>query len=228
MTCGFPIRLGWAVASLLPVALAGSLAANALVPDLSGLSPGQAVPGPWQTSDRDEGILARGGIPQGAGEGTGWIELRDDSPEATANVRQRFEPVPAGRFSLRIRLGPLHSGPIGIYLGTGQASAPAERVIDLKTNDRGNLRLGSRGERQGTPLLLIPGSEVRLYLEFAPTGDGMEVVLGSLDEHGREREASRYQVPVDQAQPISALRITSDSAPTGAHFYVSDLKLLPR
>lgn len=181
---------------------------------------GESPPKPWQHSDRDEGIAVR----SVSHAERVWIELRDDSTEKSASLRQEFPPLKAGRFSFRLALGRDHVGEFGIYLGQGNASAPVERVIDLKSSARGLLLLGSAGERVETRALVSPGMQDHLFVDFAPVGHDLQLRLGRLAEDGTETVLGDVIVP-QQAHPVTRLRITTDNLPRGGRILVTDLVL---
>ena len=195
--------------------------------DFSALKAGKAPGKPWQTGAKAEGIEVVAGSP--AGKESGWMHLRDASAEGAAALRQSFAPLAAGNFSAKIYLAKEHTATLGIYLGTGNASSPAERVIDLKTNAHGVVQIGTAGTREPTALKLEPGATTTLFVEWRPDAAGkqLEVSYGTLDEQGKPTDTQHLQMAVP-IQAVSALRITSDKAPTGADFYVTNLQISPR
>ncbi len=101
-------------------------------------------------------------------------------------------------------------------------------MIDLKTNARGVLQIGTAGEREASPITLEPGATVRLFVQWRPNaaGDNLDVDYGTLDERGQVATTQRLQKPV-RPRAISTLRITTDKSAVGADFYVTDLRLTP-
>jgi hypothetical protein len=181
---------------------------------------GEPPPRPWQQSDRDEGVSVRAVELEGAL----WLELRDDSAERSANLRQEFRPLRAGRLSFRIALARDHLGEFGIYLGQGNASSPVERIVDIKSSGRGVLMLGSAGERVPTGAQIAPGIKDHLFVEFRPLGHDLQLRLGRFGPDGTDIILGETTAP-QQAHPVTRLRITSDNAPVGARVLVSDLVL---
>lgn len=218
--------------SLLPLLLTGSLAtalptfgaaANLLVnpapADWGGA--GATPPKPWQHSDRGAPDIAVRSVEH---EGTLWIELRDDSHEKPANLRQEFAPLRAGRLSFRIALAKEHVGDFGVYLGQGNVAAPVERIVELKSSGRGVLVLGSGGERVPTSATLAAGMNDRLCIEFRPAGHDLQLRLIRLGENGAETLLGETTAP-QQAHPITRLRVTTDNLPKGSRVLVTDLVL---
>ncbi|MBC8011739.1 MAG: hypothetical protein H7067_16765, partial [Burkholderiales bacterium] len=185
-------------------------------------APDEAPPKPWQHSDRDDGISVR----RVEHEGASWIELRDDSAEKAANLRQEFPPLKAGRLTFRVALPRDHVGEFGVYLGQGNASAPVERVVEFKTSSRGIVVIGSAGERVNTQLSLSSGMTDHLFLEFSPVGHDLQLRLGRLLPDGTELLLGETTVP-QQAHAVTRLRITTDNLPRGARVLVTDLVLSP-
>jgi len=183
------------------------------------------LPAPWQTTSKSAGITVR--IVNAKATPATWVQLKDESAEAAANIRQSFGAVPKGRFSVFVRANGDHTGGIGIYLGTGTAGTTEDRMIDIKTSDNGTVRIGTRGERQNTPLAILPGDVFHVWVDWAPgVGDSLDVKFGVFDNTGTERQLSSFSVK--EAKPITALRITSDTAAIGAHFLVSQPRLEAR
>ncbi|QYM78980.1 hypothetical protein K0B96_17010 [Horticoccus luteus] len=194
--------------------------------DFSKLKPGAAPGKPWHTSGPAEGVEVAAGSPDAA-TGSGWVHLRDDSAEAGATLRQSFNAMPSGSLSLKLHAAPTHHAPVGIYLGTGAVSSPEDRVIELKTNGRGVFQIGSAGEREASPITLVPGVTTWLFVQWKPNsaGDNLDVVYGTVDNNGQLLTSQRLQLPV-KPDPISALRITTDKSASGADFYVTDLRVM--
>lgn len=223
---------------LLAAAAAAAFAvfANAAIPSSPSLRPANLLvhavpaewaadetpPKPWQHSDRDDDISVR----RVEHEGASWIELRDDSAEKAANLRQEFPPLKAGRLSFRVALPRDHVGEFGVYLGQGNASAPVERVVELKTGGRGIVVIGSAGERVNTELSLSPGMTDHLFLDFSPVGHDLQMRLGRLLPDGTEVLLGETTAP-QQAHAVTRLRITTDNLPRGARVLVTDLVLTP-
>lgn len=218
--------------SLLSLLLAGSLAAalpvfagdaqnllvNASPSEWGGA--GSVPPKPWQHSDRGGDVAVRATEHDGAL----WIALTDDSVERSANLRQEFAPIRAGRLSFRIALAKDHVGEFGIFLGQGNASAPVERIVELKSSGRGILVLGSAGERMPTSATLTAGMQDHLFLEFRPIGHDLQLKLGRIAADGAETVLGETTAP-QQAHPVTRLRVTTDNLPKGSRVLVTDLAL---
>ena len=91
------------------------------------------------------------------------------------------------------------------------------------------VQIGTAGTREPTALKLEPGATTTLFVEWRPDAAGkqLEVSYGTLDEQGKPTDTQHLQMAVP-IQAVSALRITSDKAPTGADFYVTNLQISPR
>ena len=221
--------------SLLSLLLAGSLAValsafggegqtlnllvNASPSEWGGA--GATPPKPWQHSDRGATDISVRSVEH---EGATWIELRDDSTDKPANLRQEFAPLRAGRLSFRIALAKDHVGEFGIYLGQGRVAAPVERVVELKSSGRGILVLGSAGERVSTSATLAAGMQDRLFLEFRPLGHDLQIKLGRIAADGAETLLGETTAP-QQAHAVTRLRVTTDNLPKGSRVLVTDLVL---
>lgn len=194
--------------------------------DFSRLKAGAAPGKPWLTSNKADGVDVVAASPDDA-TGAGWLRLRDDSTEAGTTLRQSFGAMTSGSFSVKLHAAAAHAAPIGIYLGAGSASSAEDRVIELKTNGRGVFQIGSAGDREASPITLLPGATTHLFVQWRPNvaGDNLDVVYGTVDENGQLLTSQRLQLPV-KPQPISALRITTDKSATGADFYLTDLRLM--
>lgn len=184
---------------------------------------GATPPRPWQHSDRDDG---KAFVRAADHNGASWIELRDASPEHTANLRQEFVPLSAGRLTFKIALHRQHVGEFGIYLGQGNASAPVERIVELKLSSRGMLYLGSGGERINTNISLGAGMSDHLCLDFEPVGHDLRIRLGRVGPDGAVAPLAEYTAP-QRAHRVNRLRATTDMQPVGARVLLSDLILVP-
>lgn len=186
--------------------------------------PGGTLPSPWQHSDRESNITVE--IIQH--QGTHWVHLVDNSPHHSANIRQAFDPISAGRLTLRILPRSGHQSEIGIYLGHGNASSPEERTVDLKTNPQGHLRIGSGGARIDSGLTLVPGQEEHLFIDFQPAANSQDLSIrvGRILANGREVTLGEHNAQ-GRATPVTRLRITTDNTPVGADFLITDIQLTP-
>jgi hypothetical protein len=178
------------------------------------------VPRPWQTTAKEKDIT----VQVVRLDGANWVELKDNSAEKAANLRQEFKPVTAGRLIMRVMLAPGNEADLGIYLFDGTGAAGADRVVDVKSNNRGQVRLGTRGERINTGLVLKPGVAENIFIDFGPEGQGTFLRIGRVSADGKP-EVLGEKVFDKPAGAVSRLRVTSDNAATGAHFYVTDLRL---
>lgn len=211
---------------LLPLlTLAALLPAAAAAKFLSGTNAakwkaGEGPPRPWQYSAPEAGTSVRV-VPHA---GSMWIELRDDSTTSSASLRQEFAPLKSARLSLKIALPAEHTGEFGIYLGTGNASSTDERIVDLKTNSRGIMRMGSSGERVNTSLVLAAGSTEHVFIEFRGKGSALHLRIGRINPESNDVILGEHTFP-ERADLVTRLRITTDNTPAGSRVLVSDLML---
>lgn len=218
----FSLLLAGGLAAALPVfgdTPAANLLVNASPADWGAV--GATPPKPWQHSDRGAGDVIVRSLDH---DGSRWIELRDDSTEKPANLRQEFPPLRAGRLSFRVALARDHVGEFGVYLGQGNVAAAVERVVELKSGGRGVLALGSCGERTPTDATLSAGMHDHLFIEFRPAGHDLRLRLGRIAADGAETLLGETLAP-QQAHPVTRLRITTDNLPKGSRVLVTDLVL---
>jgi len=209
-----------AVAVPAPAAALPNLLTNA---DSAAWSIGSAPPKPWQIPNSDPDITTLVVERNGAR----WVELRDNSSDKAGSLRQQFSPIKAGRLSLRIALASDHVGQFGIYLGQGNASSEVERIVDVKLDSRGTFLLGSAGQREKTALTITPGATDHLFIEFATTNEDLNLRIGRIAADGTDTVVAETTIP-QQGRSVSRLRVATDLAPRGAHFYVTDLVLTAR
>lgn len=186
----------------------------------AGWSVGATPPKPWQIPNSDPEITTL----VVERDGVRWVELRDDSTEKAASLRQQFQPLKAGRLSFRIAVATDHIGQIGIFLGQGNASAEVERIVELKVDSRGIVFIGSAGKREKTAVSLTPGIKDHLFIEFASSNENLNLRLGRISPDGTDTLIAESTVP-QQGHAVSRLRIATDLAPRGGHFFVTDLVL---
>ncbi len=184
---------------------------------------GNPPPKPWQfpTSDTEITVAV---VERNSAR---WVELKDDATEKSASLRQQFQPLKAGRLSFRIALASDHVGQIGIFLGQGNASAEVERIVELKLDSRGTLLMGSVGKREKTAVTLAPGMSDHLFLEFYTSNEDLNLRLGRIASDGTDTVVTEMSIP-QQGHAVSRLRVATDLAPRGSHFYVTDLMLTAR
>lgn len=184
--------------------------------------PGLPPPRPWQYSE-DVGVKV---ILTEFDNHDVWVELQDGSETKGASLRQEFPSLAAGRFSFRLKLAPDHLGDFGLYLGQGNASAPVERVVELKIATRGVLQIGSGGQREKTPVTFTPGASEWLYVDFRTVNGDLHLVLGRLGVPEGTPPLFETTLP-QQGRPVTRLRLATDNAPRGGHVFVTDLVLTP-
>jgi hypothetical protein len=184
---------------------------------------GELPPKPWQVPNPDPEIVTE----VVDRNGDRWIELRDDSTEKSASLRQQFQPLKAGRLSFRLAVAADHVGQIGIFLGQGNASSEVERIVELKLDSRGNVMMGSAGKREKTAVILSPGMSDHLFIEFSTANENLNLSFGRVTRDGTDSVVTETTIPL-QGHAVSGLRIATDLAPRGGHFYVTDLLLSTR
>ncbi|MDP1580947.1 MAG: hypothetical protein Q8M02_11750 [Candidatus Didemnitutus sp.] len=214
-----PILYLAAAMALLPLGVSAKILSGA---NAAKWKVGAPPPSPWQHSAKETDIK----VEVVKLDGTNWIEFQDNSSSVSANIRQEFSPLRSGRLSLKVKLAADHGADFGIYLGPGNASSPAERVVDLKTNSRGMLRMGSTGERLDSGLVLARDKVEHIFVEFRAKGKDVHIRLGRIGADGKDEVLGEDTFP-GRAQPVTRLRLTTDNSPQGAHFYVTDLQLSP-
>jgi len=226
----YPLRYLRMLALLASISLPGLHAAESAAPLkaanlLANARPeiwqiGKAPPKPWQVPNPDPDIstviVDR--------EGAKWVELRDSSTEKAASLRQQFPPLKAGRLSFRIAVAGDHVGQFGIFLGQGNASAEVERIVELKVDSKGIVLLGSGGNREKTAFSLTAGVTDHLFVDFSPSNEDLNLSLGRIEKNGTAVIISTTTI-LQQAHAVTRLRIATDLAPRGAHFFLTDLVL---
>ena len=214
--------LGGAAAGLglleVPAPLGNHLASAAP----AGWRAGEPPPRPWQIST-EAGVKV---VVAKLDDHDVWVELQDQSEIKGASLRQEFPALAAGRFSFRLKLAPDHLGDFGLYLGQGNASAPVERVVELKIATRGALQIGSGGQREKTPVSFTPGVTEWLYVDFRSVNGDLHLMLGRMGPPDDAPPLFETTVP-QQGRPVTRLRLSTDNAPRGGHVFVTDLVLSP-
>lgn len=214
------IRLAFLLLSVSPLAVAANVLPGG---DVAKWREG-APPRAWQHTANRDGITVK--VVSEAGKK--WLEFRDASAEAGAGIRCDVPAMRAGRLSLRVRMAENHAdaNAIGFYLGTGNVSKAEERVVDVKTVRNGVLRIGSANERVPTSVTLVGGITEHLFIEFWPAPEGIHLRLGRIGDDGKDQLLKEATI-AKPAVPVNRLRITSDGRTEGAHFFITDLKLVP-
>jgi len=187
---------------------------------------GGPPPKPWQCSKSTEKVRAIVETPTNRPEGERWVRLVDDSDKETANIRQSFAPVTSGRFQVRLISGKA-GGRLFFNLGSGNASKPEERAVQLSMDADGSLL--ARGEKKAKTAFQIKTGEVYLVrCDFEPIRDGKALrVVAELAEEKSQRQ-DRIETQVETQVAITALRITSIGTDTGVDYYVTDVSLTGR
>jgi hypothetical protein len=187
---------------------------------------GAPPPKPWQYSKSTEKVRVTVEMPAGRPAAERWVRLADDSDKENANIRQSFAPVRSVRFQARL-ISNKNGGRLFINLGSGAASKPEERVVQLSTDSDGSLVV--RGAQKSKTSMKLKAGEVYLVrCDFEPINDGKALrVTAELIEESTQR-LSRAETGVETPMAITAVRVTSLKADTGVDYYVTDLSLTGR
>jgi len=187
---------------------------------------GEPPPKPWQCSKSTEKVRVTVATPAGRPEAERWVRLVDDGDKENANVRQSFAPVLSGRFQARL-ISNKDGGRLSFNLGSGAASKPEERVVQLSIDADGSLV--ARGEQKPKTSIQIKAGKVYLVrCDFEPIKDGKAIrAVAELIEETSQRQ-SRVETEVATKLVITAVRVTSTGPDTGVDYYVTDLSLTGR
>lgn len=189
-------------------------------------TPGEPPPKPWQCSKGREKIRVALETPAGRSEAERWVRLVDDSDKENANIRQTFPAVTNGQFQARV-IANKDGGRLFFNLGSGTASKPEERAVQLIIESDGSLV--ARGVQKPKTSMQIKTGEVYLVrCDFERIKDGKAIrVAAELIEETTQRQ-SRVETESEIALAITAARVTSTGPDTGADYYVTDLSLVGR
>lgn len=194
--------------------------------NFSSATIGGPPPKPWQCSKNAEKTRVAVETPPGRPAAERWVRLVDDTDKGNANIRQSFAPVTRGQFQVRL-ISNKDGGRLFFNLGSGAASKPEERAVQLSVDSDGSLTV--RGEKTPKTSSQIKTGEVYLIrCDFEPIKDGKALrVVAELLEETSQRQS---RVETESATPlaITAVRVTSTIPDTGADYYVTDLSLTGR
>lgn len=187
---------------------------------------GGLPPKPWMCSKNTETVHVTVETPAGRPEAERWVRLVDNSDKENANIRQNVTPVTNGRFQARL-ISNKDGGRLYFNLGTGAASKPEERAMQLSIDADGSLVV--RGDQKTKTSMRIKAGEVYLVrCDFEPIKDGTTLrVLAELIEEKTQRQG-RLETEVMTQIVITAVRVTSTKIETGVDFFVTDLGLTGR
>ena len=187
---------------------------------------GGPPPKPWQFSKDGEKVHVTIETPAGHAESERWVRLVDDDENNGANIRQSFARVTNGIFQVRL-ISNKDGGRLFFNLGSGTASKPEERALQLSIESDGSLVV--HGDRKARTLLQIKTGEVyRVQCEFEPIQEGKALrVVADLVEESTQRE-SHAKTDIETQVPITTLRVTSTRADTGVDYYLTDVSLTRR
>lgn len=185
--------------------------------------PGAEVASPWRSSNDSQGELVHVVLRSPDGHSADWIEIKDDSPSLTANLR--FTGMPAmhgGLLKFTVELSPTHQGDIIIALGTSSVTQEKERSVMLRIRPNGSISLGSHDSLKNSSYRLRPGVAAQLGVRF------------KIEEHESLLQFIDYDIGDDSildvtvnewVEPITAIRITTFQQGMGAHAFFKDLSL---
>ena len=184
---------------------------------------GGPPPKPWQCSKNIENVRVTVETPTGRPGSERWARLMDNNDKEAANMRQSFAPVTSGRFQVRL-ISNRAGGRLSFNLGSGAASKPEERAVQVSIDSDGSLVV--RGEQKPKTSIQITTGQVYLVrCDFEPIKDGKAFrVMVELVEENTQRQ-SRVETEVETQMVITTLRVTSTRADTGVDYYVTDLSL---
>ena len=181
---------------------------------------------PWICSKNTEKARVTLETPTGRPEAERWVRLADDSDKENANLRQSFAPVTSGRFQVRL-ISNKGGGRLSFNLGTGAASSPEERAVQLSIDSDGSLVVRAEHKHK-TPSQIKPGAVYLVRCDFEPVKDGKALrILAELVEESTQRQ-SRLETEVETELAITTVRVTSTKTDTGVDYYVTDLSLTGR
>ena len=195
--------------------------------NFSSGSIGGSPPKPWLCSKTTEKVRAVVETPAGRPEAERWVRLMDDSDKENANIRQSFAvEVRNGHFQARL-ISNKAGGRLFFNLGSGTASKPEERAMQLSIDSDGSLV--ARGAQKPKTSLRIKVGEVYLVrcdFELVKDGKALRIVAELVEETSQRR--SRVETEADTPMAITAVRVTSTGPDTGADYFVTDLSLVGR
>ena len=181
-------------------------------------------PKPWQCSKTTENARVAVETPRGRPDTERWVRLVDDSDKENANIRQSFAQVTSGEFQARL-ISNKEGGRLFFNLGSGSASKPEERAVQLIIESDGSLVV--RGEKKAKTSTQIKSGEVYLIrcdFEQIKEGKALRVVAELIEESTQRR--SRIETEVETQVAIAAVRATSTGPDTGVDYSVTDLSLV--
>ena len=188
---------------------------------------GLPPPKPWKCSQSTEKAHVTVETPPGRPETERWAHLVDGSDQDNANLRQSFAPVTSGRFQVRL-ISNKEGGRLFFNLGSGAASKPEERALQLEIDNEGALviRGGEHSHKTSSRIRIGEAYLVRCDFERATAGKALGVQAELVGES--TQLVSHVEAEMDASLPISALRVTSTRADTGVDYYVTDVSLTGR
>ena len=191
--------------------------------DFSSGRIGAPPPKPWRCSKSTEEVRVMVQTPPGRPAAERWVRLVDDGDNETANIRQSLAPVTSGRLRARL-ISNKDGGRLFFNLGSGAASKPEERVVQLSLDSDGSLVV--RGAQRSKTSTQIKMGEVYLVqCDFEPIEGGKALrVTAELVEESTQ-SMSRVETDVETPMAVTDVRVTSLRADTGVDFYVTDLSL---
>lgn len=211
---------------LLTASLPALHAAENLLPPFSKgtAKAGDAVESPWGSSDAQDNdlISVKMGTPDGGK--ADWVELKDDSPINTANLRiLKLEPVADGEFSFEIDIVDGADGQVVISLGIDGVTDKGSRVMSIRFSPGGDIELTSHDESETRASQSYNVGKPQAYrLKFVSDDKGVGVV--QLFEGKSTRAIAEMKTPAPLI-PITGVRVTTGQSNSHVQCYVRDLVL---
>jgi hypothetical protein len=217
------VRLvGWAVVVGL-AAVAGRAEQTVFEEDFAGYPAGAELSAPWESSAEHTGIIVRVESPPGASAGESWLRLADPvaaPSRANANIRREIPALEYGTLTFRLHVGSLAR--FAVYLGTGSASAPEDRLVGFKVHQDGRHFLINDRPDHRPAWALRTGATYLVTLAFAPHEKTHRNVSLTFDDG---RDPRTFTAVVPRGQPVTAVRFTTENLDAGGDFYLTDLVL---
>jgi hypothetical protein len=194
--------------------------------NFSSAQMGGPPPKPWRSSQGTDKTGVTVETPPGRPETERWVRLVDDNDRENANLRQTFAPVASGRFQARL-ISNKEGGRLFFNLGTGAASKPEERAVQLSIDSDGALVTRSEPSHK-TSLRIKTGEVYWVRCDFDRVKDGKALrIVAELVEESTQAP-SRVEAEIETRLAISTVRVTSIRSDTGVDYYVTDLSLTSR
>lgn len=216
-------RVIWMM-SLVCLAAVGARAGEIVFEEsFAGYKLGSEIKEPWQSSAAHTGMTVEVASPADAAEGEFWLHLADPVAGPTrscANIRREMPAFEQGELSFRWHIKSLAR--FAVYLGTGSASSPEDRVVGFKMHETGRVFLVNDLLDQRPAWALEAGNTYKVSLAFQHRDEENRNVTLVLDDGSTPR---KLEAVVPRGEPITAIRFTTENRDAGGDFYLTDLVL---